>query len=415
MNNSVLPEVIVIDKELAFMNAIDNTFPNARHLLCRWHINRNVLTKCKKMFETKEKWDKFNTAWNYLILSLTEDGYNDHLATLHKDFSNYSEVIKYVTHIQVKASFEKSLTTVQHQFKPSQFRELRGNVAICALEYMLAKSKRANSAGINVAACGCVLRCTHSLLCAHEIADYMRQGRPIPLSSIHVHWTRLTICVHNPKIEKLELTCIPELETILKRFKEPDIATQLDMLKKLRKIANPASTFLIEPDVKPNPRPGHKKIDISCRRDPCAFELVDNGHDNQSTLASNGDGNCGFRAIASLLGLRQNAWVQVMCDLLLELNNRTDEYVCLTFLPLRSPPVTLADRCEIAIGFVNGNHFVFLEAGHPVPSIVVLWRVHHHPCASKWENAYVSHIKKFKDNIRPNVATPETFDVVDID
>ncbi|XP_028109337.1 uncharacterized protein LOC114308050 [Camellia sinensis] len=149
-----------------------------------------------------------------------------------------------------------------------------------------------------------------------------------------------------------------------------------------------------------------------------------------------GDGNCGFRAIAGLLGLGENDWVQVRHDLLLELNNHRDEYVvlygshervkelthillyfenspsfdrwmtmldmghliasfynvvlyhlslqqCLTFLPLRSPPVTLADRRKIAIGFVNGNHFVqvFLEAGHPVPPIVVLWRVHHHPCA----------------------------------
>ncbi|XP_028109335.1 uncharacterized protein LOC114308047 [Camellia sinensis] len=149
-----------------------------------------------------------------------------------------------------------------------------------------------------------------------------------------------------------------------------------------------------------------------------------------------GDGNYGFRAIAGLLGLGENDWVQVRRDLLLELNNHRDEYVvlygshervkelthilsyfenspsfdcwmtmldtghliasfynivlyhlslqqCLTFLPLRSPPVTLADRRKIAIGFVNGNHFVqvFLEAGHPVPPIVVLWRVHHHPCA----------------------------------
>ncbi|XP_028067424.1 uncharacterized protein LOC114270176 [Camellia sinensis] len=462
MDDSVLPEVIVTDRELALMNAIDNTFPNARHLLCRWHINNNE--------------------------------YNDHFVTLHKDFSNYPEEIKYVTvswlspyqekfiavhtdmcmhfgnvttnrvesahaklkrqlgssqttfevsfekihcllelqHIQVKASFEKSLTTVQHQFKPSQFRELRGNVSICALEYVLAESKRANSVGIDVATCGCVLRRTHGLPCAQEIADYTRQGRPIPLSSIHVHWTRLTICVHNPKEQKLELTCIPELELILKWFEESDIAMQLDMLKKLREIANPASTFLIKPDVKRNPRRGHKKINISCRRDPCAFELVDDEHDSQSTLASSqskkkraskvhekkrnvktktyrtrtslpsayaadfpptlipfiklmkdvdGDGNCGFRAIASLLGLGENDWVQVRRDLLLELNNHRDEYVvlyglherCLTFLPLRSLSVTLADRREIAIGFVNGNHFVqvFLEAGHPVPPIAI--------------------------------------------
>ena len=97
MDNSVLPEVIISVRELALMNAIDNTFSNTRHLLCRLHINKNVLKKCKKMFETKEKWDKFNTAWNYVVLSSIEEKYNDHLATLHKDFSNNSEAIKYVT------------------------------------------------------------------------------------------------------------------------------------------------------------------------------------------------------------------------------------------------------------------------------------------------------------------------------
>ncbi|XP_028068917.1 uncharacterized protein LOC114271500 [Camellia sinensis] len=530
MDDNDLPEVIVTDRELALMNAIENTFPNAGHLLCRWHINKNVLAKCKKMFGTKKKWDKFNTAWNYLVLSSIEEKYNDHLAILHEDFNNYSEAIKVesaharlnsqlgssqttfeisfqkihcllkLQHIQVKASFEKSLTTVQHQFKHSQFRELWGNVFICALEYVLAESKRENSVGIDVAACGCVLRCTHDLPCAHEIANYMKQGHLIPLSSIHV--------------EKLELTCIPELELILQRFNESDIATQLDMLKKLREIANPSSTFLIEPNVKPNPRRGHKKIDISCHRDLCAFELVDDGHDSQSTLDSSqskkkralkvhekkwniktktyrtktslpsayvgdlppmlmpfiklmkdvdGDENCGFRAITDLLDLGENDWVQAKRDLLLELNNHGDEYVilyeshervkelthifsyfedspsfyrwmtmldmghliasfynvvlyhlslqqCLTFLPLRSLPVTLADRRETAIEFVNGNHFVqmymqiFLEAGHPVSPIVVIQRAHHYPCA------YVSRIQKFKDNIGPNIATRETFD-----
>ncbi|GMP60938.1 hypothetical protein CsSME_00023603 [Camellia sinensis var. sinensis] len=90
---------------------------------------------------------------------------------------------------------------------------------------------------------------------------------------------------------------------------------------------------------------------------------------------------------------------------------------CLTFLPLRSPPLTLAYCRKIAIGFVNENHFVqpFLEIGHPVPPIAVLWQVHNHPCASKWENTYVRRIQKFKDNIGPNIATRETFYVVDID
>ncbi|XP_028097180.1 PKS-NRPS hybrid synthetase CHGG_01239-like [Camellia sinensis] len=203
IDNSVLPEVIVTDRELALMNANDNTFSNARHLLCRWHINKNVLTKCKNLRQKKNG------------TSLTLHGTMWYCHRLKRNIMITLQHCIRISHIQVKASIEKSLTTMQHQFKPSQFRELQGNVSIYALKYVLAKSKRANSVGIDVATCRCVLRGTHGLSCAHEIADYMRQGRPIPVRSIHV--------------EKLELTCIPELEMILKRFNESDIAMKLDM------------------------------------------------------------------------------------------------------------------------------------------------------------------------------------------
>lgn len=35
MDDSVLPNVIVTDRELALMNVISKVFPNATHLLCR--------------------------------------------------------------------------------------------------------------------------------------------------------------------------------------------------------------------------------------------------------------------------------------------------------------------------------------------------------------------------------------------
>ncbi|GMQ06701.1 hypothetical protein CsSME_00051178 [Camellia sinensis var. sinensis] len=60
--------------------------------------------------------------------------------------------------VDIKASFEKSLTVVQHQFKPSHFRELRGNISITALDHVLAESKRANDVGIDALVCRCVVR-----------------------------------------------------------------------------------------------------------------------------------------------------------------------------------------------------------------------------------------------------------------
>ena len=55
IGDGILPDVIVTDRELSLMKAISIVFPGATHLLCKWHINRNVLARCKKLFEMKEK------------------------------------------------------------------------------------------------------------------------------------------------------------------------------------------------------------------------------------------------------------------------------------------------------------------------------------------------------------------------
>ena len=59
MDADILPELIVTDRDLAQLNTIEKVFSIAKHLLCIWHISRNVLAQCKRLFETKEKWDKF--------------------------------------------------------------------------------------------------------------------------------------------------------------------------------------------------------------------------------------------------------------------------------------------------------------------------------------------------------------------
>ncbi|XP_028057117.1 protein FAR1-RELATED SEQUENCE 5-like [Camellia sinensis] len=196
-----IPEVIVMDMELALMNAIDSVFSASRHLLCRWHIGRNVLAKCKKMFKSKEECDKFISLWNFLILFLTELEYNEHLARLLADFDTYSYAVAEsehaklkrqlgsnqvifecswpkihslleLQHIDIKASFEKSLTIVQHQFKPSHFRELRDNISRIALDHVLAESKRVNDVGINALVCGYVVRRTHGIKELTHILSY---------------------------------------------------------------------------------------------------------------------------------------------------------------------------------------------------------------------------------------------------
>ena len=120
MDENIFLEVIVTDRELALMNAIDVVFPSSKHLLCRWHINKNVLAKCKKMFDSKDTWEKFNSSWNLLIFSSSKDEYHEHLSTLHKEFSAYPEALDYVTQTwlkQYKEKFVASWTNSYHSVK----------------------------------------------------------------------------------------------------------------------------------------------------------------------------------------------------------------------------------------------------------------------------------------------------------
>ena len=65
------PKVMLTDRELALINAISDVFPDTQHLLCIWHINKNVLSNCKLLFETKEDWDTFNTMWQRVVYAHT--------------------------------------------------------------------------------------------------------------------------------------------------------------------------------------------------------------------------------------------------------------------------------------------------------------------------------------------------------
>jgi len=57
------PQVFVTDRELALINTLDKLFPSSDYLLCRWHINMNVVAKTKKHFKAKEAFDTFYTAY----------------------------------------------------------------------------------------------------------------------------------------------------------------------------------------------------------------------------------------------------------------------------------------------------------------------------------------------------------------
>ena len=64
------PIVIVTDRELALMAAISRVLPEAKNLLCIWHINKNVLANAKTHFANDEDWNEVfrKVVWIVLLI-----------------------------------------------------------------------------------------------------------------------------------------------------------------------------------------------------------------------------------------------------------------------------------------------------------------------------------------------------------
>ncbi|KAI5311910.1 hypothetical protein L3X38_041083 [Prunus dulcis] len=163
------------------------------------------------------------------------------------------------------------------------------------------------------------------------------------------------------------------------------------------------------------------------------------------------DGNCGFRAIGSLMGFGDNAWRKVHRDLLKELRKESVIYELIlngkewvqhieymldyfedfplqdrwmtipdmghliascynvilmtwsmhqtiTFFPYETAPLDSIYPREISIGFVNHNHWikVYLEGQHPMPPVDEHWLRCATITASDWLTPYQDRIFQFR-------------------
>ena len=75
----VFPSVIATDNEQALINAIRPLFPiiRTKMVLCYWYASKNVLTNCKRYFETEERWEAFFNSFKAIVFCKTEDEFKD--------------------------------------------------------------------------------------------------------------------------------------------------------------------------------------------------------------------------------------------------------------------------------------------------------------------------------------------------
>ncbi|XP_027906868.1 PKS-NRPS hybrid synthetase CHGG_01239-like isoform X1 [Vigna unguiculata] len=421
-----IPQVIVTNRDISLMNAVQVVFPSSSNLLCRFHINKNVKSKCISIIHPKEKQDLVMNAWDFVVNSSNEREYMQRLALFEKvcsGFSNFSEYVKnmwlipykekFVTswtnqvmhlgntttnrveetncklknllqdskedmcsywdamndmitlqHTEIKSSFEKSINVVDHMHNTPLYIKLQGLVSRSALSHIADEYDRVRDVGTDSSKCCCIVRTTHCLPCACELAKYNTTGHPIPLEAIHVHWKKLNFIDRGINDEEFELSLQPELDALLKRFQELDCAGKLILKAKLHELAFPDTTSKCPTPtvVRIKGATGSKRdrsihSDISQREHVDAMRPTHSGtsscpsshqlvHDSkrrrvlsmmdqfpiqihpfiEEIIDVKADSNCGYRAVAAQLGMGEESWALVRQDLIRELQQWQDIY-----------------------------------------------------------------------------------------
>ncbi|KAL8487372.1 hypothetical protein ACS0TY_023886 [Phlomoides rotata] len=566
LGDACLPTVFITDLENALMNALASKFPESRHFLCTWNINRDVLTKCKGDFTSNVQWEAFYGQFTNLMFADSEKDFEDAVRVLHSDFATLMKPVKYVMnqwinpykerfvkawtnqvmhygnittnrvenhhsalkrmlgnslgnfetswlkidtlfeecHTAIKHSFEKSVNITQDKFSSNIYNSLRGVVSIVALEKLFDEVKEIKKAEFDPSMCKHILRKVYGLPCAHELDEYVRTDKPIPINVVDALWKKLDMepMVKDDVIEDIDHRFSGVVDDMVEVFKSYDQSQRLIFLRHMRELVNSVTTDLVEPSsqihTRGSPKAAKKGSDTSTKRDPNLFKYqqsligsctIDNEivvYDVSEMLPSpmfenkvhpkkqpifrkltrldssgsfinlmpdefqpyivecknvKGDGHCGFRAVAALMGFGEESWVRVRQDLMNELthnlhlyqrafreNDRVkevldalncftefapfenwfllpymgylvasaynvafitlDTQLSLTFLPLKS--VVPERPRSICMGIVNRNHFVqvLFGAGRPLPPIASSWTDHHHPIADGWLRAF---------------------------
>ncbi|CAJ2678381.1 unnamed protein product [Trifolium pratense] len=88
--------VIVTDRDLALMNAVQIVFPDAVNLLCLFHVCKNVKAKCKSIVTPKKKQQMVMEAWEGVVYCSDQAKYQQQLEvfkTVCNDFADFHDYV----------------------------------------------------------------------------------------------------------------------------------------------------------------------------------------------------------------------------------------------------------------------------------------------------------------------------------
>ena len=126
------PIVIVTDMEKSLIAGIEDVFPATNHLLCLWHINNNVLTNCKKSFDTKEAWDSFFADWKTVVYASSEPEFLESWERFRIQYQGQDQCVEYLNDIYIpfRHRFVKCYTSMITHFETTTTSRGEGGHAV---------------------------------------------------------------------------------------------------------------------------------------------------------------------------------------------------------------------------------------------------------------------------------------------
>jgi histone-lysine N-methyltransferase SETD2 len=107
--NIFISDVLMTNRDLRLINVLHLIFFTVKHLLCVWHVNKNVLTHCKSDFIIKEAWEKFYSKWQTMMYAHIIEIYQEKWYKLQNDYyAKRFEIINYLKNTWIK-SFDRKI------------------------------------------------------------------------------------------------------------------------------------------------------------------------------------------------------------------------------------------------------------------------------------------------------------------
>ncbi|XP_058769876.1 PKS-NRPS hybrid synthetase cheA-like [Vicia villosa] len=322
VKKDVVPQVILTDRDLALMKAVEVVFPTTHNLLCRFHINQNVGMKCKE-YVMKDMRETIGTLWKDVVWASNEVEYGVRFQYLEQacfactNFLDYVKNTWLIPHRQrfvgawinlvlhfgntttnrvesahwklkqmlgnslgdmvkvweamnsnpkiqignIRASFQKSFYEVEHTHISPFYDNLRGSVSRAALRRIAEELSRLDYVLNSRETCGCTMRTSYGLPCACEMGRSIVVGIPLQIESVHLQWRILSMEGDLPLDEEAgsEVDMSNAIDELWRRFKSLDVVGKRALKSRVCEIAYPTTTSLCPPPEKIKTKGGVKR------------------------------------------------------------------------------------------------------------------------------------------------------------